>query len=161
MHLDFAQVLTQIFAFLIVFWFLRKYGWNPLLNAMEERKQTIKSQFDAIQEQKEEVQQLKDNYQLKLSDIESKARLQIQEAIAEGRKIAQEIQAEAKKQAKSIIQKAEEETERHIAEVKNHLKDEIVMLAFAATKKILEEEMSDARQKKMISEFVEHMEFKK
>lgn len=160
MYLDFAQVLTQIFAFLIVFWVLRKYGWGPLLNAMEERKQHIKSQFDAIQEQKEEIAQLKEEYQRKLADIDSKARVQIQEAVNQGRKIAQEIQEESKTQAKLLIQKAKDETDRHLAEAKNTVKNEIVNVAFAVAEKILEEKLDDKKQKKFISDFVDHMELK-
>lgn len=160
MQLDFAQVITQIFAFLVVFFVLRKYGWTPLLTAMDERSESIRSQFEDIDKQRADVSRMKDEYAQKLAQIESEARVHIQEAIKEGRTISQEIQNTAKAEATLILKKTMEEAAREIKEAKNNLKNDMVKIAIKAAEKILEETIDAKKHERLISDFVEHVEFK-
>ncbi len=158
MYLDFAQVVTQIFAFLILFWVLKKFGWAPLLKAMEERKEHIRSQFDKIKEQRHEVEKLRDSYNSKLADIENERRLKIQETINEASKMANEIRETAQAGARTIIKKANEEIKADIAEAKNRLKNDMVKISFVLANKILGEEIDETKHKKLIEHFVETVE---
>jgi len=160
MNVEIGQVLTQIVAFLIVVWVLKKFAWKPLLSVMEERKNKIRAEFDSIEEQKKNIQTLTDNYNEKLKDIEAEARFKIQEAVNDGRRISQEIQAEARNQAKEILTKAQAEVEREIAKAKIQLKNDLVNMTIAATQKIIQERLDGDKHKKLIADFVEQAEFK-
>ena len=160
MNFEIGQVLTQIVAFLLVVWVLKKFAWKPLLAVMEERKNKIKSEFDSIEEQKEKAQILLEEYQEKLRNIESEARARIQEAVAEGRKISQEIQTEARRQAQEILAKTKSEIEREIAQAKIQLKNDLVNMTIAATQKIIQAELNQERHKKLIADFVEQADFR-
>ncbi|MCE5294848.1 MAG: F0F1 ATP synthase subunit B [Chlamydiales bacterium] len=160
MHLDFAQVITQIFAFLIVFYVLKRFGWTPLLAAMNERTENIRSQFADIQQQRDDVTRQKEEYALKLAQIDAEGRVQIQKVIKEGRKISQEIQDAAKTEALLIIKKSKEEAAREILVAKNNLKNDMVQIAIKAAEKILEETIDKQKHQQLISDFVEHVEFK-
>ena len=87
MDLDIKEILIQIVAFLLMLWVLKKFGWKPLLNVMEERKKAIQSEFDAIAEARKETEMLAKSYQDKLSTIDAEGRLKIQEAVRQGQKI--------------------------------------------------------------------------
>jgi F-type H+-transporting ATPase subunit b len=158
MNLDFAQVISQVLAFLILYWVLKRYGWTPLLNSMEERKRHIQSQFNEIQAQKEAVQKLKDEYDRKLAGADAEGRIKIQEAIEEGRKFAHEIQEAGKAVAKATLKKAKEEAEREIIEAKNVLKNDIVKISYAMAGKILDKEIDEKNDKQLMKDFAEHME---
>ena len=159
MHLDFAQVLTQVFAFLIVFYFLRRFGWVPLISAMNERKESIRAQFEEIEQQKAKVLGLEQEYTRKLAQIDAEGRLQNQEVIKEGRRISQEIQDAAKAEAKLILKKSQAEVEREIVEARNKLKNDVVKIAMKAAEKILEQTIDAKKHEQLISDFVEHVEF--
>ena len=160
MKLEISQVLLQMVAFLIMLWILKKFGWKPLLDLLNERRQKIQAEFDSIDEQKKQVSDLADEYHEKLKGIDAEARRKIQEAVLEGQKIAVGIQQETQANAKEIIEKAKEEVSREIANARTHLKNDIVDLAVAAAEKILKEKIDASKHTKLISEFVEEAELK-
>lgn len=160
MDLDFRQILSQIVAFLAMLWVLKKFGWKPLLNMLDERKKTIQAEFDAIDEKKIEVKSLTEDYENKMKSIDAEARMKIQEGIQEGRKIAEEIKEETQSQAKAIISKAKDEIGREMAKAEAQLKIDLVNLSVALAEKILKEKLDLTAQEKLITDFVEKTELK-
>lgn len=154
MNIEIGQVITQIIAFLIMLWVLKRYGWKPLLNILEERKQKIQGEFNSIALQQNEVKQLQENYQEKMRNIDSEARHKIQEAVGQGRKIATKIEQEAHKDAQEILERAKSDVGNEIAKAKHQLQIDMVNLATAATEKILKEKLDADEQKKLMIEFV-------
>ena len=161
MNLEISQILSQIIAFLITVWVLKRFAWKPLLGIMEERRKKIKSEFDLIENQKEEVLKQSQEYDEKNAHIEARARTRIQEAVQEGLKISQEIQNEAHKQARNILNKAQEEVEREIDKARAQLKNNLVNIAMAATQKIIREKLDTEKDKELIAEFVNDVELDK
>lgn len=159
MHLDFAQVVTQIFAFLIVFYVMRKYGWAPLLAVLDERKESIRAQYEEIERQKADLVAMQHDYKQKLATIDAEGRAKIQEIVKEGRKIAQDIQDAAKHEAKLILQKTKDEADREVREAKNRLKNEMVLVAVKAAEKILEESIDAKKHEALLTDFVKNVEF--
>lgn len=159
-NIEIGQILTQIVAFLFMYWILKKFAWKPLLAIMEERKQKIESEFEFIEQQKREIQHLNDEYNAKLKDIDAKARVKIQEGIDKGYKLAREIQEEARVQAKNIISHTQDEVVKEIAKAKIQMKKEIIHLTIEATKKLLKEEIDEKKQESLIDKFLEEAELK-
>lgn len=160
MNIDIAQVVLQMVAFLLMLWILKKFGWKPLLDLLQERRQKIQAEFDSIDEQKKQVSWLADEYHEKLKGIETEARHKIQEAVLQGRQIAMEIQQETQANAKEIIDKAKEEVNREVANARTQLKNDLVVMAVATAEKILHEKIDGSMHKKLIAEFVEEAELK-
>ena len=48
----------QTLLFVILVFFLRKYAWKPILNAVEEREEGIKNALDSAEKAKEEMENL-------------------------------------------------------------------------------------------------------
>jgi len=155
LNIEISQIIIQIIAFLIMLWIMKKFGWKPLLDTLENRKNKIQAEFDTIQAQKLEAKQLNELYKEKLKEIDKEARNKIQEAIAEGRTISSEIQKDAKAQAKLILETAKSELEGEIAHAKSQLKADMVNIIMNVTKKILKENLLPADQLKLIAQFVE------
>jgi len=160
MDLVVSQIIIQIIAFLVMFWILKRYGWKPILNLLDERRKRIESEFNTIAVQKEEVKNMAEDYNLKLKEIEVVARHRIQEAVMEGRKIAREIQEEAQANAKAILFKAKEDVNKEIAKARNQLKNDLVNMAIATAEKILLEKFDESTHDKLITEFVKASEIK-
>lgn len=155
MDIEIGQVISQLLAFLIMFWILKRYAWKPLTRFMEERRQLIQSEFDSIANQKNEIKEIIEDYKEKLADIDSRARLKNQEEIAKGSKIAQSIKDEAQKQAKAIIALAQEETERELIKAKQELKKYIVDLVIDTSQKVIQEKITDeGKQKELIEKIL-------
>ena len=48
----------QTLLFVVLVFFLRKYAWKPILNAVEEREEGIKNALDSAEKAKEEMENL-------------------------------------------------------------------------------------------------------
>lgn len=138
-------------------WIMKKYGWKPLLDTLERRKNKIQEEFDLIAKKKKDAEQLSLEYQKKLADADLEARKKIQDAILEGRKMSAEIQKKALDDAKETMQKANLEIQSEISKAKNQLKNEMVGHIINTTEKILQEKLDTPAQEKLIKNFVEEV----
>ncbi len=152
------QLITHIIAFIIAVWILKRFAWKPILGLLEERRQKIKDEFDAIDDKKVELENLKDEYEEKLKEIDAEARQRINEAVNEGQKIAAEIKEQAKADQKKEIEKAKQKIEAEIAAARTQLRDDMVNMAIQAASKAISESMDEDKHRKLISNFIDDLE---
>ena len=160
MFFELSQVISQIIAFLVMLWILKKFGWQPLLDILDERKAKIQSEFNEIDQEKKSVETLKNEYQEKLKNIDQEARHQIQEAIAEGNKISAKLQEEAQENVKATLLKAQNEAKTEMTNAKTQLKRDMINMVIALTEKILQQKLDDEHHQKLIADFVKEAEIK-
>lgn len=160
MDLEIGQIVSQIFAFLIVLWVMKRYAWKPLLGIMEERKKKIQSEFDYIDEQKNEIKKTIDEYHEKLAEIDKQAKVVLQNAVIEGRQMASEIQKEAHHQSEALLVKTQEEIQNEIGKAKVQLKNDLVDIIIATTQKVIQTELDSEKQKKLVAKFIDEAKFK-
>jgi len=155
MGLEIGQIVTQIIGFLIAVFLLKKFAWKPLLSILEERRTKIKSEFDNIDKEKEKVADLLSDYQTKLKEIDSLARVKIQEAAREGQKLANEIKENARKESKDILTKGREEIQRDVDKAKVQLKNDLVNMTMRVAEKLIRERLDEEKDRKLIAEFID------
>jgi len=155
MGLEIGQIVTQIIGFLIAVFLLKKFAWKPLLSILEQRRSKIKSEFDNIDKEKQKVADLLSDYQTKLKEIDSLARVKIQEAAREGQKLANEIKENARKESKEILTKAREEIQRDVDKAKVQLKNDLVNMTMRVAQKLIGEKLDEEKDKKLIAEFID------
>ena len=158
MKIEIYQILTQALGFLILLWLLKKFAWKPILTLLDERRDKISSEFSSIERSKTELSRLAEDYNAKLADIEAHARIKIQEAISEGQRISIEIQEKAREESKKIIAKAKANIELEISKAKVELRNQMATIAIKAAEKILKEELSEDRHKRLVSDFIENVD---
>ena len=155
--IDVRQVLTQILGFLLLVWILRQTAWGPLLGMLEARRQKIAGEFQEAERRKAEAAELKVRYEGELKGIEVQARQRLLDAIAEGEKVAAEIRAQAQVEAQRRLERATEEIERENEKAKEILKERIIALSLGAAEKILRENLDEATQRRLATEFVDEV----
>jgi F-type H+-transporting ATPase subunit b len=155
MGLEIGQIVTHIIGFLIAVFLLKKFAWKPLLSILEERRSKIKSEFDNIDKEKEKVEGLLSDYQTKLKEIDSLARVKIQEAAREGQRLANEIKENARKESKDILARAREEIQMDVDKAKVQLRDDLVNMTIRAAEKLIREKLDEEKDKKLIAEFID------
>ena len=158
MNLVWQQVLTQIVGFLIVLWVLKRFAWKPILTLLEERRQKIKSEFEAAAQKKEEANQLLSSYEAKLKEIDAAARTKITEAVAEAQKIAAEIKEEARKEGRELVVRSQAEIAREIAKAKVQLKEDMVAISLTATEKIISQKLDEQGHRRLVEEYLSRVE---
>lgn len=158
MNLVWQQVLTQIVGFLIVLWVLKRFAWKPILTLLEERRQKIKSEFEAAAQRKEEANQLLSSYEAKLKEIDAAARAKITEAVSEAQKIAAEIKEEARKEGRELVVRSQAEIQREIAKAKVQLKEDMVAISLTATEKIISQKLDEQGHRRLVDEYLSRIE---
>jgi len=155
LNLEIQQILTQALGFLVLLFILKKIAWKPLLSLLDERREKILSEFQSIERTKSELSRLEQEYKARLAEIDAQARQKIQEAIAEGHQIAVDVQEKAREEAKNILNKAKDNIDLEIAKARVELRNQVVSLAISAAEKVIKEELSDERHKRLVNEFID------
>jgi len=158
MRIEIGQVVAQILSFLVMLWVLKKYAWRPLFKIIDDRRQKIQSEFDAIEQHKREIKVAEDGYTEKIKGLQVEGLKIIQEAREKGTALFKEIENEAHTNAKSIIDAARDQLQHEVADAKVQLKKHLIQMTMLATEKIIATDMDAEKREKLIGQFIEQME---
>lgn len=146
----------QTVLFLALLFLLRKYAWKPILNAVEEREEGIKSALDAADNAKKEMEALNaDN-----EKILREAKAERDSILKEARELKDGIIAEAKTQASEeadkVMASAREQINNEKMAAITELKNQVASLSVDIAEKILKSELKDDnKQKEMVNSALE------
>ena len=142
----------QTVLFLALLFLLRKYAWKPILSAVEEREEGIKSALDAADNAKKEMEALNaDNERILLE-----AKAERDAILKEAREIKDGIIAEAKAQATveadKVMSSAREQINNEKMAAITELKNQVADLSIDIAEKILKSELKDdSKQKEIVN----------
>lgn len=140
--------------FLVVLIILWKFAWKPILVALEERSEGIRSDIEGAESSRVEAQKLKAEYRGKIEG----ARDQVTELIEEGRrdaaKVRDDMVAEAQKEATAIRERAQRESELSKAQALETIWDTAADLSTELAGKIIEKSLNADDHKKLVDDVV-------
>ena len=151
-----SQIGTQIIAFLIFAWILKRYAWGPILGLLDERRARIAGEFDQADRLREEADQLRADYETRMRGIEQEARERIQQAVAEGRRVAQEMRQQAHDEARAITGKARQNIQLEVDKARLQLKEEMTGVVLEALERILRRKIDRGEHERLIGDFIEN-----
>lgn len=144
----------QTLLFLVLMFVLRKYAWKPILNAVNERENSIQEALDSAKEAKLEMAKLKSDNE----DLLNEARIERDAMLKEAREIKDGIVADAKgianKESEKIIASARESIQHEKMAAITELKNQVATLSIEIAEKILKDELSSADKQKAIIDSV-------
>jgi len=150
----------QSVVFILLILLLRKYAWKPILNAVNEREESIEGALKAAEKAREEMKALQADNEAILKE----AREERERILKEARDMKNKIVAEAKDSAgleadKSVAAaKATIEAEKSAAVAE--LKKQAATLSIEVAEKILGQELSsENKQAEMIGKIIDDVKF--
>ncbi|MFA6356893.1 MAG: F0F1 ATP synthase subunit B [Candidatus Omnitrophota bacterium] len=152
------EIVAQVVSFLLLLTLLRIFAWKKLLKLLDDRRERIASEFRKIEDAQSAVEKLRVDYDKRLAGIEAESRAKIQEAVAEGKKVSQEIRDGARLEARVILDKAQENIGIEITKAKQELKEKVVELTLGTAEKFLKEKITDEKDRKLASDFLDDLE---
>lgn len=159
--LDLGKTLSAIGVFMIVLPLLRIFYFNPLSEAIMNRTSELENTFSEAESLRQEMQKMKTDYEQRLSATEARAREEIQAQIREAQNMRQSLMAEASAKAEEFLKKAQEEIAMEKERVLVDLRLGVVDMTLQAAERILGENVDDAKNRKLIQEFIDTAEVKK
>lgn len=154
MDFELKQILTQIVAFLIMLWILKRYTWRPLISLLDERTNKIQRIFEEAERKNQQADELKEEYERKMTGIKAEGQLIIQKAVKEAKQIAEELELKAHKKGLEIIEHAHNQSEREIQKAKAELRKEMIDLSFFALEKLIHVKVSKEERERFASEML-------
>lgn len=155
--LDGRVFLIQVAGFVILVVLLRKFLFGPVSAMLAARQDEIKSTYDRADESIKAAEQLKADYEQRIGAVEAEARQRIQEAVKEAQAAKDEIVSEARAESHAIIERGAREIEHERDRALVELRTEVANLAVGAAGKIIGENMDDARQRKLVDDFMKQV----
>lgn len=134
-------VQTVLFVGLILL--LKKFAWKPILDAVNEREEGIKTALQSAENARSEMQNLQADNQRILQE----ARMERDALLKEAREMKEKMIAEAKSEASNEGQKMIAQAKAAIESEKNaamaELKSQVSSLSLEIAEKLLKDELSN------------------
>jgi F-type H+-transporting ATPase subunit b len=156
-----VAVGTQMIAFLLFVWVLKKFAWKPFLEILDERQERIKSKFKDIEALEKSHIVIRNEYQKKLDDVEHIINQKIQEGVNEGKRLAGDIVRRARNDARKAIEQNKAHMEIQVKKAQNDLKQRLTDIVINSTEKLIQIKMNEKHHKDLISSIIDEVECKK
>ena len=157
---SYGLFIWQVLVFVLLIFLLRKFAWKPILEAVNEREESIEGALKAAEKAREEMKSLQADNEAVLRE----AREERERILKEARDMKNKMISEAKDAAAAEADKAivsakaaiEAEKTAAIAELKN----QAASLSIDVAEKILGQELgAENKQTAMIGKIIEDVKF--
>ena len=152
-------MIWTLILFGITFYVLRRYAFPRIGEALEKRANAIRENIEAAEKQREEADELLDEYRHRLKE----AREQAEDIVARSRKASEaavvEATAEGKAKREELVAAArrdiEAETKRSIDQIRREMAD----LTVLATEKVTRKTLDSDDQRRLVEEALAEVDF--
>ena len=154
-----ATFLAEIFAFLLILFFLWRFVVPPLQKSMTARQEAIKKSFDDADAAKKRLADAEEEYKKAIAEARAEQAKSREEAAATRREIVDAAKAEAQTEAAAILARAEAALEVERRQVFAELRGDIGRLAVDLAERIVGESLTDdERQSRVVDSFIAGLE---
>ena len=151
-QLDPGLYVWTILTFLLLFFLLTKFAWKPLLKALAEREEKIRSSL----EKADEAQQKLERLGAEGEEIIGKARAEAQSIVSDGKKASEkvrgEIETKAKEKANTIVAQAEKQISAEKEQALSDIRGEVAALSIQIAEKLIRKNLSKKDNMTLIKE---------
>ncbi len=152
-----TEIIFAVVNFLILVGVLTKFLYNPFLNMLDARKQSIVDSFAHAEDTNRLADEKLDTYNKRIANVDAESREIIKNAKIKAEAQASDIIAEANQKAAAIKLQAEKEIEREKAKAFAEMKEQVAVMALMAAEQILEREVSLAGDEHLIDNIIEQV----
>ena len=152
---NFWTALFVLLNTLTIYFVARKFLFNPVMEIITSRQREIDDLYADAEQNKETAQNLRTEYEQKLSDAKADGERLVREAMARGQAREEEILRQANREADAIRRKAEADIAQEKKKALNDAKNEISDIAMAIAGKVVGRQLESADQSRLVDEFIE------
>jgi F-type H+-transporting ATPase subunit b len=154
-----ATFFAELFAFLVIFYLLRRYVLPPVQKALNERQEIIAKQMEDAEETKSQLAAAQTEYRNAMTEAASRAAQVREEARADAAAIREEMLAKAREEADRIIAAGRDHLVAERQTIVRELRSDIGSLAVDLASRIVGESLADeARQRGTVERFLAEMD---
>ena len=154
MEINLGLILASVINFIILLAILKHFFFGKVKAIIDEREDYINDRLDSAEEATDKARMIaiENERALNRAKEEGKAITEAHKKKAE--KVYNEIVEDAKSEANLIIERARVEIDREREKVEYSLKKEAIDLALELSKKVIEKNIDEEKNKKLIDDFI-------
>ena len=139
----FGLVFWTAITFLFLLLILRKFAWKPILGAVEDREEGIKSALASAENARKEMENLKADNERILNEARAEREAMLKEAREIKAKMIADAKGEAQTQAAKMIEQAQTAIESEKKAAMVELRNQVASLSVDIAEKVVREELSN------------------
>ena len=148
------DLLWRTLNFAVLAIVLAKLLSKPIANGLKGRRQSIREEFEDLEDRKAEADKVYQEYEEKLSSIEQEIDAIIKNAIAQGEAEKERIIEDGKRAAQDMKRQAEMAIQHELAEAKLKLREDVANQAVVLAEELIRKNLQGPDQVKLIEDYL-------
>src|SRR6187200_172000 len=157
-QLDPGLYIWTIVVFLVLLGLLAKFAWRPLLDALEQRQESIRRALDDAAKAKQELERLQTESQRILAEARGEAESIVARTRDDANRFRDELRQKAQQEAAAIVKNAGKQIELETTRALQQIRHEAVDLSVAIASKLLQRNVSKEDNERLIEDTFRQLE---
>jgi F-type H+-transporting ATPase subunit b len=155
---DPGLAIWTIITFLVLLCLLAKFAWNPLLRALEARRETIRKSLDDAQQARRELEEVTQESARIIKNAHAEAESIVSKSRVDAEKLREELKQKARTDAEGIVREARRQIETETGRALRQIRNEVADLSVAVASKLIQRNFSKEDNSALIEETLRQME---
>jgi F-type H+-transporting ATPase subunit b len=155
LNIEPGLLIWTIITFIVLFLVLRAIAWRPILAALEQRENTIRTSLDEAQQARQEAQQLLAQHQQMIAEMQRESGRILDQAREEGQRLRDTMAEQTREESQRLREEARREIQRERQLAVQELKNTAADLALAAAGQLLGTTMTRDDHRRLVREFLD------
>lgn len=151
------KFIAQTILFIVVYWFLNKFAFGPIVEVLAERRRRIAEAQDNAEKIKAQLAEAEARYNEVLAKADAEAKALIDEARQSAEAVREKRVQEAIGEAEGVIRKAHESIEQDRRKMEAEVKAAMIGLVAATTSKVTGKILTTDDQKRLNDETIKEI----
>lgn len=150
------MLLTWV-TFFILLTILYKFAWKPILQTLDDREEGIRKAVDEADKTHAEYQRIEETRKKLISEAQEQAKALVDQSRKAAVNAAKVIEQKTKEQAEIVLENAQREIKSEKEKAEAVLRQESAQIAVALAGKLIAENLTDDRNKKLIDRLIKEI----
>ena len=155
--LNIWSIVISLCNLIVIYLILRKFLYNPVKKALDERKASVDAVYDDARSAREEAERAREELTGRLKGAEAEAQSIKAEAEARARAREERELEAAKEKAAGIVRAAQAEAQSEKKRAEQDMRSAVTELSSAIAEKLLEREINTDDRDRMVDEFIDEI----
>jgi len=148
------EIIWGGLGFLVVFFFLAKFGLPTIKSTMNERTERIRTDLESAEAQRVEAETLLAEYRAQLNDAKTEAGRIIEESRQAADQIKRDQEVRLQDELAELRTRAVADIDAAKAQAMSDLRGEVAKLAIGAAETIVQRNLDEATQTQLVDEYI-------
>ena len=150
--------IWTILTFLVLLGLLAKFAWGPLLKALDERQEAIRTSLDDADQARQELERLQQDSAQIIAEARNEAQSIVAKSGAEAETVREDLKRKAKEEAEALVRGAQHQIQLETARAVQQIRHEVVDLSLAVASKLIRKNLTQEDNDALIQDSLTQIE---